>query len=315
MAFVPLGVTWPTLSNFNVQFQGSASSPVVFNTVPVFIQDKSMEGFDLPATRTGDSNRPRARGEFIGLDEFSGRDLTLTVDVGGSNLGSYATTAAALSALRAVTNTADLGNVEYPMFVKFPNEVLLGIMARARKRTFIPTAAYALGNLAKDVAIQWHATDPFFYSQTQSNTIGLPVPGSGLVFPITFPLSFGSGGGVSSVSLTNSGDVECYPILTITGPCTYPSITNTSISGSPTIQFGVTMPAGDQLVIDMDLKTATYYTAGSSLGQTAMATLQQGWTWWSIQPGVNQIQFASTDNVTVAGTLNVAWASSYSSAI
>lgn len=314
MAFVPYGTTWPTLSNWQVQYQGTAANAVVFSEVPVFIQDKGMEGFDLPATRTGDSDRPRGRGEFIGLDEFSGRDLTLTMDIGGSNLGTYSSTANALASLRAVTNTADNGNVEYPMFVQLPNTPLLGIMARARKRSFTPTLALSLGQLAKDIAVQWHATDPFFYAQTQSNTIGLPTPGTGFSFPLSFPLSFGSGGGSSILSLSNLGDVECYPTLTVTGPCSYPSITNIALNGNPVIQFGVVMAAGDQLVIDTDLKTATYYSAGSSLGQSAMATLQQGWSWWSMPPGTNSIQFASTDASVVAGTLNVQWASAFSSA-
>ena len=278
------------------------------------IQAKGMQGFDLPATRNGDTNRPRQRGEFIGLDLFSGRTLVLTMDVGPPS-ATYTTLAAALTALRKVTNTADNGATEYPMFVQFPNMPLLGTMTRARQRTVPVDMTFALGNMAQGVAVQWHSTDPFFYSQTQSNTIGLPTPGTGLGFPWVFPLSFGSGGGASTMSLNNVGDVECYPILTITGPCTYPTISNNSIAGTPTIQFGVTMNTGDQLVVDMDLKTAVYYTAGSSLGQSAMATLQQGWSWWDLPPGTSQIQFASKDVSAAAGTLNLAWASAYSSAI
>lgn len=314
MAFVPYGTTWPSLANFQTQYQGSAASPVIFGASTIFnLQPKGLDGFDLPATRNGDSDRPRQRGEFIGLDLFSGRDLTLTVDV-GPPAGSYATLAAALSALRAVTNTADSGNVEYPMFVQFPNSSLLGTMCRVRRRTVPVDLAYSLGNMAQNVAVQFHATDPFFYSQTQQNTIGLPTPGTGLSLnPLTFPLSFGSGGGTSILSLTNAGDVECYPILVITGPCTYPAITNLSVTGSPVIQFGVTMVAGDRLVIDTDLKTATYYSASSpTIGQSAMATLQQNWTWWSMAPGVSQLQFTSTDSSSVAGQLAIQWASAYS---
>lgn len=314
MAFVPYGYSWPSLSTFQIQYQGTAATPVTFGSGTIFaLQPKGMDGFDLSATRSGDPNRPRARGQYIGLDLFSGRDIVITCDIGPPS-GSYTTLAEALAAVRAITNTADNGNVEHPLFVQFPNTPLLGTMARARKRSIPVDIAYSAAQIAQNIPIQFHATDPFFYAQTQSNTIGLPTPGTGFGFPLSFPLSFGSGGGSSILSLSNLGDVECYPTLTITGPCSYPSITNIALNGNPVIQFGVVMAAGDQLVIDTDLKTATYYSAGSSLGQSAMATLQQGWSWWSMPPGTNSIQFASTDASVVAGTLNVQWASAFSSA-
>lgn len=314
MAFVPIAVSWPTLTSFQAQYQGTAASPVVFGPSTIFnFQPKGLAGLALPATRNSDSDRPIARGQFKGLDLFSGRDITLTFDT-GPPAGSYATLAAATSALRAITNTADNGDVEYPFFVQFPNSPLVGIMTRVRNRDIPVDLTYSLGNMAQNCVVLMHATDPFFYSQTQSNTIGLPTPGTGASFPWSYPLSFGSGGGSSVLSLTNAGDVECYPILTITGPCTYPTISNNSIAGTPTIQFGVTMATGDQLVIDTDLKTATYFSAGSALGQSAMATIQQGWTWWSMPSGTNAIQFASKDSTSVAGTLNVQWASAWSSA-
>lgn len=230
-------------------------------------------------------------------------------------MGSYQNLQAALDAIIAATNTADNGNVEYPMFVQFPNRPLLGIMARARKRNFTPTLAMSLGSMAKDYTIQLHATDPFFYSQTQTNSVGLPTPLGGFTFNFTFNLSFGGGSNPGILTLVNAGDVECYPQLTITGPCTYPSITNLSVAGSPVIQFGVTMATGDSLVIDTDLKTAVYTPSGSSSSFSVMSTIQQGWNWWSMPPGTNQIQFASTDVTSVAGTLSVEWASAYSSAI
>lgn len=315
MSLIPVSYAWPTLSNWQVQFQGTAASPVQWGPVPIFIQSKGMEGFDLPATRTGDTNRPLARGEFIGLDLFSGRDLTLTFDVGGNAFGSYSNLAAALTAIRQVTNTADNGDIEYPLFVQFPNMPLLGIMARARKRSFNPTLAMSVGNLAQNYTLQFHATDPFFYTQTQTAVLGLPTPASGFTFPVTFPLSFGSGSEPAIVPLANTGDVECYPLLTVTGPCTYPAITNLSLSGDPLIQFGVTMNSGDKLIIDTDLKTATYFPLGSAAGFSVMSTIQQGWNWWSMPPGTNSIQFSSTDDTAVAGSLTINWASAYSSAV
>lgn len=312
MSLIPSSYSWPSLSNWQIQYQGSASSAVVWGPAPFYPQSGGIEGFDLPATRTGNTARPRARGEFIGLDEFSGRDLILTFDVGAA-LGSYANLNAALSALRAATNTADIGNIEYPLFVQFPNAPLLGCMARATKRNFKPTLAMSLGNMAQGYILQLHATDPFFYSQTQTTSLSLGTPVGGFTFPFTFNFSFGGGSNPSIASLTNSGDVECYPLLTVAGPCTYPAISN--ITTGQTIQFGVTMATGDKLVIDTDLKTAVLTPNGSPSGTSVLSTIQQGWSWWAMAAGTSQIQFSSLDSVGVAGTLTINWASAYSSAL
>lgn len=70
------------------------------------------------------------------------------------------------------------------------------------------------------------------------------------------------------------------------------------------------MNAGDQLVIDTDMHTATYFTAGSTIGGNRVQTLAPGSQWWSLAPGVNSIQFLTSDP-TSTGTLAVQYASAY----
>jgi len=113
------------------------------------------------------------------------------------------------------------------------------------------------------------------------------------------------------MQVVNLGNIDCPAIFTITGPCTNPSITNATLPGSPTLQFSITMNAGDQMVIDTDFHNVTYYTAGSSIGSSRYYTLVRGSTWFTIPgasglnmvpSGLSTIQFLTGDPV-ATGTL------------
>lgn len=272
-----------------------------------------MQGLDLPNIRNGDSSRPRTRGQYVGLDIMDFRDITLTLDV-GPPFSSFSTLQGALSALRAVTNTQ--GTTEYPLWVQMPNLGLLVTMCRCRKRNIPVDIVFSNGSMAQNVSLQFHSTDPYFYaSPTLDPTAGLPGPAGGFSFPLTFPLTFGAGVSPNTVTAVNTGDAPCYPQLVISGTCTSPSVTNLSMPGVPSLAFDIELFAGDELVIDLDLQSATYYPSGSSVGQTALATLEAGSNWFAFLPGTNLISFNSQAPITDTGILTVNWASAYSSVV
>lgn len=305
----------PTLSNFQWFYQGPAATGITMGPGTPFGFTK-FEGIDLPGIRNGDSARPRTRGQYVGLDVDDARDITLTLDVGpfASNFGGYGTLEGALAALRKVTNTQ--GTTEYPLWVQLPNLGLLAIMARCRKRAIPVDIPFAFGNLAQNVAMQFHATDPYFYaSPTLDPSVGLPTPGLGFGFNLAFNFSFGGGSSPNTLTVTNSGDAPCYPQLVITGPCLNPSISNTSMTGNPTLTFDIQLFTGDQFVIDLDLQSALYTASGSSVAASRLNTLQANSTWWALPPGSNVIAFNSGDTSPAAGTLAVNYSSAYSSVV
>ncbi len=278
-------------------------------SAPFNIQPAKMEGFDLQTVQSGDPNRARQRGQYIGLDLMAGRDITLTMDVGPA-LGSYSSTVDALNHLRAVTNAASTdpasyntvgsgasnntnpGETEWPFWVKFPTNPLVACMARPIRRNIPIDLAFSLGNMVQSCAVQWHATDPYFYAITQEST----------ATAVTLPAS-------PSFSLSNAGDVECWPQYTITGPCTNPQVENVTLGSS--LLFIGTMNSGDTLAVDNDLRTATYTPSGGS-PTSWIYTLNTGWSWWPLIPGTNNITFSAA---TASGTIAFDWASAYSSAI
>ena len=278
-------------------------------TAPFNIQPGKMEGFDLQSVLSGDPNRARQRGQYIGLDLMAGRDITLTMDV-GPNLGSYSSTEDALNHLRAATNAASTdpasfntigsgasnntnpGETEWPLWVKFRNQPLVATMCRPTRRNISIDMAFSIGKIAQGVAVQFHATDPYLYAITQQST----------ATAVTLPAS-------PSFTLSNTGDVECWPQYTITGPCTNPQVENVTLGSS--LLFLITMLTGDTLVVDNDLRTATYTPSGGS-PTSVIYTLNTGWSWWPIIPGSNDITFSAA---TASGTIAFDWASAFSSAI
>jgi Phage tail protein len=181
------------------------------------------------------------------------------------------------------------------------------VMARIRKRQMPRNIELALGGLGK-VALMFAADDPRWYAQTQQASVTPPTKTAGFSFPMKFPLSFGGGSVAGSLAVTNAGNIETRPLLIVEGPCESPSITNITAEGSPNLQFNLTIASGAKLVIDTDFHTATYYTAGTTLGSTRLGTLAYGSEWFTLGVGTSTLQFLAGTN---EGTLSVQWASAW----
>jgi hypothetical protein len=299
----------PTLANWQIQFNG-----LVIGAGTDYGIDR-VEGLDLPVVANGDVARPRATGEFIGLDLMRGRDITVTMDAAKITGASLQADLQALAS--AFIPPAD-GQTEIPFWLQLPNLPLLCASARVRKRQIPIDVAWSNG-LAEAIIISLHATDPRLYGPTFASTVVLANPSAGVKFPVTFPLSFGSGG-TSTVSITNTGNISMNPIITITGPVTTPVIENETsgllLQFANPAQTGYTLNAGDTLVINTDAHTVFYYPSGATSGESVRSWLVFGSSWWNLAPGNNTIQFTSQDASTPspAPTCTVDWAPAYVSA-
>jgi len=288
----------PTLAPYQFWFYDLLLGP---NTS---VELKKINGAELPTIRSGDSERPREHGMFVGLDVMAGGELTLEGDLQKDDV-SFAHAWRALAAA-----TVPKGVVEAPLYVSLPGYGTLVSMARVRKRSIPIDITFALGELG-GVTLLFAASDPRLYSTpTQSASVTPPGTGSGFSFPLVFPLSFGGGSVAGVLSLNNEGNIDTKPILTVEGPCTNPSITLASAENSPNLTFELTMAAGDRLVLNTDMKTATYFTAGSTIGATRWYTRAPGSQWFTLPRGLNTIQFL-TEDPEPSGVLTAEWASAY----
>ena len=300
----------PALNSWQVSYNGITMGP------GSSYQLTNMTGLgDMPDIRSGDVNRPRDHGEFAGLNLLKGRtvELDLWLSAGSSNVQTLLETLA--TAIYPSVST------EIPLWVQLPNLPTLAAMSRLIKRTVAFDVNYSAAQIATPM-LQFHSTDPRLYSAPSTQSITLGTPPGGLTFNVTFNAGFGGGTVASSAVCTNSGNFDTRPLLYIYGPCTIPTVTNSTAGWSVTIQNpssgGYTVQAGDYMTIDLDTHAVLYYTAGSTVGALRRSWIVSGSTWpntltgvWGLNAGNNTITFTSQDSSTVAGYLTVQWSSAY----
>lgn len=301
----------PALSNDQIGFQGvTLGAGTAFGL-------KRIEGLGKPDVRSGNTDRPRFPGQFVGFNALKARQITATIDVGpsGTNYGGYGSLAGSLGALRSALSTE--GSTEYPLWIKLPGFSQVCCSARVIHAPINWDIVADLGGMAQNIPIQFEATDPYLYaSPTVAPSVGLPTPGAGFKFNpypsgITFPLSFGGGGTASTITAVNSGDVACWPVLVITGPCLNPTVQSLTVAGNPTINIAQQLFAGDTLTIDCGWQTIVYQPSGQSVGTPYPQVLSTGSTFFSLPPGTSTIAFNSSDGTHAAGTLAVWNTSAY----
>jgi hypothetical protein len=294
--------TPPTLSADQFSFQGltlGAATPFGFT---------KLEGLDKPDVRSGDTARARARGRQPGLNLLDERTITATLDIGQvasqGNFGGYGSLPGALAALRTAASTE--GTSEFPLWVQMPGLPFVVGGGRITKKNVPWDIAADRGGIVQGASIQWVMADPYFYGVPVAQTVGLPGPSAGTSFPLGFPLTFGASSTPNQLLAVNAGDVTCYPVLVMTGPCVNPSVQNLSVAGNPTLTFGVSMAAGDQMMVDCDSGAVTYTAAGSIVSSPLPQVLSPGSTFFGIPPGSpSVISFNSQDTTAVAGSLTV----------
>jgi len=163
------------------------------------------------------------------------------------------------------------------------NIVGLGVLT-----AYVEVRSKASGDNTRKVSVQLFMADPYLYAQN-TVTINLnPVSGSGLTYPYTYPIVYGVvSGGAGSIS--NAGNAVAYPVITITGACTNPTITNSTTGESLTLN--ITLAQSDTLVIDCRPATRSIKLNGTTNKINAKTVSSK---WLSCQPGINSLTFVPT---------------------
>lgn len=98
--------------------------------------------------------------------------------------------------------------------------------------------------------LEFIAFDPFWFD-TDGTTLELDdTSGNNLVFPITFPIQFGTAGQqFSSGAFVYSGTWETFPVITLTGP--YTSVTIEQVTLDVIIYLTVPIGVGEQRILTL----------------------------------------------------------------
>lgn len=257
---------------------------------------RSISGLDdLPPIRSYDVDRAGDHGSYPGSDLLGPRQVILELLLKAASETAFDTAVQAVAAATAV-QTAEL-----PLYFGGGSYF---INARPRRRS-LPRTYDQLQQLAP-VALEFLATDPRYYGATvKTATMGLGIATSGLVFPATFPTSFGSGSSSGSAVLTNAGTFATRPRLTITGPVDNP-IVDLMTTPTQTISLVLSLSSTDTLVID--LKAGSIILNGTASRRN---TLAAGSVLWELPPGSTTVRFRNNGAYQAAAALAVSYYDAY----
>jgi hypothetical protein len=159
------------------------------------------------------------------------------------------------------------------------------------------------GTWQKEFQVALVAADPRIYSFAL-NSLTVPAAAAttdfGRAFDSGYDIDYGPAAVNGQALVTNAGTTLSYPILTITGPGSNPSISNLTTGGRVSLLY--TLGVGETLVVDTLNRTVMLGGVSSRYGAIDFLNT----TWWGLAPGVNDVRlaFSSFSN---GASLRVDW--------
>lgn len=133
--------------------------------------------------------------------------------------------------------------------LRTPNGDLRSIIVRADPGMIFPSSNNN-NNWNVQESFDFIAFDPTFFDTAQIALVLASTAETQLVFPITFPISFGTSNLLFSAgTITYAGTWKTYPIITLTGPYTRAVVTN--VQTGIVFFLSVAILAGQQRIIDL----------------------------------------------------------------
>lgn len=287
-------------------------------TGPYVITREGIEGWeDMPGLDSTDQARPSQDGSWAGDRYLGTRVVTIPVSIYPDWDASGRT---GLVLLRELQRQIRPHAAEQPLVIRMLGETLLcwaRINSRVSER--LSTTWMAAGEL--DLTLQWVATDPLRYSLTESvASTPLPARSQGLLWTAVSSidrldwvtatsrsvLDWGTEGTHGDLVVVNAGTEDTRPTLTITGPCTTPSVTRADTGD--VLEYDIALAAGDTLTID--IRCGTVLLNGTSSRDhlaTGRSVLLEEFV---CPPGSTVLSYRAVDGA-AGSTLTAVWRSAY----
>lgn len=183
-------------------------------------------------------------------------------------------------------------------------------------------AAYYAGGLESDTtkgtslhhrtSLSLLAPDPFFTDTADTTATYTTASSTTTWFPF-FPLVLGINDVLTTPNIINSGDVDAYPIWTITGPGTNPTAQNTTTG--ELWQLNMTLLSGETVIVDTRPSSQrTDPSVYDGYGNNRFGDLVTTSRLWWLQPGENRVSLA-LGNATGGSSIALAYRPRYWGAI
>lgn len=195
---------------------------------------------------------------------------------------------------RALQDAMPLGTT-FPIYIT----TFAGITYRLDVNLTDLKLEYNRRGFMSDFLIQLTAGDPLFYSVDggdEQSALVTRVAEGGYVTPYILPVEWELGGAPTVV--TNNGNANYYPTITLQHKALNPVITNLATGESFELTLGIN--EGDIVIIDMYNRTVTINGADTIGNKTADSI------WWALLPGNNPIML-ETDTGDDPVTATIKW--------
>lgn len=142
------------------------------------------------------------------------------------------------------------------------------------------------------VAVAFHAFDPYWYDAADTDVTVTPSVDATTFFPF-FPLVLTHAPVFASETISNTGDVDCWPVWEITGPAS--SIRLANGTTGKTLTLDKTLGTGD--VVEVDTRPGKKSVTLVATGENLYGNLASGSSLWPLARGDNDvtIEADSTD--------------------
>lgn len=237
-------------------------------------------GLEMPEIRLSSYEKAGEFGAFISNQLYGGRLITIEGGIYSSTQSTFESKRRAL--IDAIKISKDSDSVPEAKVLKFTTLDDLELQCNVFLRKFkMNKQKYCYA----DFMIEFYAADIAIESQTLSSNGLSTLASGGAVYPIIYPVIYG-GSAAGTQTITNAGNIEAWPIITLTGILTDPIITNTTTGKY--MSLDITLGASDTLVIDMKNKTIVLNGTTNSLSTKALAS-----EWWWLDAGANIVTLAT----------------------
>jgi hypothetical protein len=249
------------------------NSPYTDSNGIAWTLNEAITGWDAPDVRVTQTPKGNDDGLFNEASFYGGRQLIAKGTFATSN-GNANALMAARTQLRASVNIMGTSLAPFVVAEAQPKMCMVKRMPGYKDRPVSP--------VEMEFEIHLLAPDPRKYDPFPSTAV---VPAN-----------------VSAVIVTNQGDYESRPILTVRGPCIGINLLNNTTGQN--LGFFQTLSSSDVFVIDIAAKAA--WLNGVTATYTIASAPSQ---WWRLVPGANAIQFLTSGSGTLTVSYSSAWIS------
>lgn len=270
------------------------------SNIGYFLQP-SIEGLEQPEIRLPSFDRPGVDGAVVPNQLYGGRIITMRGFILADTISDYRTRRLAFES--AVNIKRDINGNLSPIYFKFTTMDDLDLQVECYTRKFdLPDEMLVSGKYK----LELFSPSIYIFSQTLKSSILYPFDGGGMAIAMGIPMAMNANATANN-NLVNSGNIDAYPIITINGAITNPTISNDNNGDSFTITK--TLTAGQYVVVDTFNRTVMYY---SSLGATPtnIRDLFSG-DFLRLSSGNNNVKL-TLGSFTTDGNAQFNWRDSYS---